>query len=123
MSTPPTLLIVDDSRMSRMLIRAVITQLRPEWQIVEAASGDEALKQVESAPPDYVSMDVNMPGMSGMEAAGRIRIRYPEIRIALCTANIQESVQQGAAKAGLHFIKKPITEESIGRMVACFEGA
>lgn len=123
MSTLPTLLIVDDSRMSRMLIRAVIAQLRPDWKIVEAASGDEALKLVEEAPPTYVSMDVNMPGMSGMEAAGRIRIRHPEIRIALCTANIQESIQQGAANAGLYFIKKPITEESIGRMVACFEGA
>jgi two-component system, chemotaxis family, chemotaxis protein CheY len=121
MTQTPTLLIVDDSRMSRMLIRAIITQLRPQWQLLEAASGDEALKVVAEHVPQYVSMDMNMPGISGLEAAGRIRIRHPEIRIALCTANIQETVQQGAAIAGLHFIKNPITEESIGKMVACFE--
>jgi CheY-like chemotaxis protein len=123
MSNQPTLLIVDDSRMSRMLIRAVVSQQRPDWILVEAASGDEALARVEENPPSFVSMDVNMPGMSGMEAAGRIRLRYPDIRIALCTANIQESTQQGAERAGLSFIKKPITEESIGRMIACFEEA
>ncbi len=121
MTQTPMLLIVDDSRMSRMLIRAFITQLRPQWQLLEAASGDEALKVVAEHVPQYVSMDMNMPGISGLEAAGRIRIRHPEIRIALCTANIQETVQQGAAIVGLHFIKKPITEESIGKMVACFE--
>lgn len=121
MSKQPTLLIVDDSRMSRMLIRALVSQIRPQWNLVDAISGDEALEHVEESKPDFVSMDVNMPGMNGMEAAGRIRIRHPEIRIALCTANIQESTQQAAAKIGLQFIKKPITEAAIGEMVAGFE--
>ena len=121
MSKQPTLLIVDDSRMSRMLIRALVSQIRPQWNLVDAISGDEALERVEESKPDFVSMDVNMPGMNGMEAAGRIRIRHPEIRIALCTANIQESTQQAAAKIGLQFIKKPITEAAIGEMVAGFE--
>ncbi|WP_371322530.1 response regulator [Dechloromonas sp. ZY10] len=121
MTTTPTLLIVDDSRMSRMLIRAIVTQLRPGWAIVEAASGEEALTQVEAHQPDFVSMDVNMPGMSGLEAAGRIRIRHPEIRIAICTANIQASTEQESRKLNLYFIKKPVTEASITQMVACFE--
>lgn len=121
MSKQPTLLIVDDSRMSRMLIRALVSQIRPQWNIVDAVSGDEALACVEACQPDFVSMDINMPGMNGMEAAGRIRIRHPEIKIALCTANIQESTQQAAAKIGLQFIKKPITEVAINQMVAGFE--
>jgi len=121
MSDLLTLLIVDDSRMSRMLIRSIITQIRPQWRLLEAVSGDEALAMVEAHKPQYVSMDMNMPGISGMDASGRIRLQHPEIRIALCTANIQESVQQGAATAGLFFIKKPITEASIALMVACFE--
>jgi two-component system chemotaxis response regulator CheY len=122
MKEQPSLLIVDDSRMSRMLIRTIVTQLRPAWKLIEATSGDESLAVVEQQQPDFVSMDVNMPGMNGMEAAGRIRIRHPDIRIALCTANIQESTQQGAASAGLYFVKKPITEAGIGAMVSWFEG-
>lgn len=116
-----TLLIVDDSRMSRMLIRTLVAQMRPEWTLVEAASGQEALDAVEQQVPDFVSMDVNMPGMSGLEAAGRIRIRHPEVRIAICTANIQASTEQESQKLRLYFIKKPVTEASITQMIACFE--
>ncbi len=121
MTTTPSLLIVDDSRMSRMLIRAIVAQQRPDWTFVEAASGEEALTQVEAHAPTFVSMDVNMPGMNGLEAAGRIRIRYPEIRIAICTANIQASTEQESRKLNLYFIKKPVTEASITQMIACFE--
>lgn len=123
MSLPdaPVLLVVDDSRTSRLLIKGIITSLRPQWRVIEADSGDAALNLMVSEAPDYVSMDVNMPGMSGLEAAGRIRLRHPEIRIVLCTANVQESVRQGAEKAGVHFVAKPITQNSIGDMVAYFE--
>lgn len=120
-SATPLLLVVDDSRTSRMLIKGIVTQLRPGWRIVEAASGDEALVKLDEEVPAYVSMDVNMPGMSGMEAAGRIRMRHPDIRIVLCTANVQESVRQGAEKAGVHFVAKPITPKSITDMIGYFE--
>lgn len=119
----PLLLIVDDSRTSRMLIKGIITSLRPDWRTVEADSGDAALAQLAAELPDYVSMDVNMPGMSGLEAAGRIRIKHPEIRIVLCTANVQESVREAAKKAGVDFVAKPITPASVTAMVGFFESA
>lgn len=117
----PLLLIVDDSRMSRMLIRAIVADSRPNWRIAEAISGDEALLAIEKECPDFVSMDVNMPGISGLEAAGRIRMRHPETRIALCTANIQESTREAAARAGIHFVAKPITAQSVADAIAFFE--
>lgn len=117
----PTLLIVDDSRISRMLIRAIVTDSRPNWRIIEAGSGDEALKLVSEESPDFISMDVNMPGISGLEAAGHIRLRLPDARIALCTANIQESTRDAAARAGLHFVAKPITAQAIGEAISFFE--
>jgi len=119
--TSPLLLIVDDSRMSRMLLRAIIADSRPDWRIVEAVSGDEALLKVEETCPDFVTMDVNMPGISGLEAAGRIRIRHPESRIALCTANIQESTREAAAKAGVFFMAKPITPTAVAGAIDFFE--
>jgi CheY-like chemotaxis protein len=120
-TTTPLLLVVDDSRTSRMLIKGIVSQMRPAWRIVEADSGDAALARVGEEVPVYVSMDVNMPGMSGMEAAGRIRMKHPDIRIVLCTANVQESVRQGAEKAGVHFVAKPITPKSITDMIGYFE--
>ena len=107
--------------MSRMLIKAIITDSRPEWRIAEASTGDEAVKMVEEQLPDFVSMDVNMPGISGLEAAGRIRIRHPDIKIVLCTANIQESTRDAAAKVGLCFVAKPITAQSIAGAIEYFE--
>lgn len=117
----PVLLVVDDSKMSRLMIGKIIADMRPGWRIVEAASGDEALALIDKEQPTLVSMDVNMPGMSGLEAAGRIRMRYPDIRVVLCTANIQDAVRQAAEKAGVKFVAKPITADSIAAMVAHFE--
>lgn len=119
--TSPLLLIVDDSRMSRMLIRAIIVDSRPDWRIIEATNGEEAIKLADENLPDYVSMDVNMPGISGLEAAGRIRIRHPDARIAMCTANIQESTREAAKRAGLEFVAKPITAQSVATAIAFFE--
>jgi CheY-like chemotaxis protein len=117
----PLLLIVDDSRMSRMLIRAIVVDTRPNWRIMEAANGDEAIALADENLPDFVTMDVNMPGISGLEAAGRIRIRHPDTRIAMCTANIQESTREAAKRAGLEFVAKPITAQSVASAIAFFE--
>jgi CheY-like chemotaxis protein len=117
----PLLLVVDDSRTSRMLIRGIVSNLRPDWRCSEAANGDEALASVGAEIPDYVTLDVNMPGMSGLEVAGRLRLKHPEIAIALCTANVQDSVRQSAERAGVYFVAKPISEKSLIDMIAFFE--
>lgn len=121
MSTIPLLLIVDDSRTSRMLIRNQINRLRPNWRMIEASSGEESLSVIEDQLPDFISMDVNMPGISGLEAAGHIRLKYPEVRIVLCTANIQESIRNAVAKANIGFVSKPITERSVIDSLAFWE--
>ncbi len=65
MSSPKTILIVDDSRVSRMMIRAMILEKHKDWILEEAASGEEALEKIRTFVPDLISMDVNMPGMGG----------------------------------------------------------
>lgn len=120
--TGPLLLIVDDSRTSRTIIRGIVAQLRPHWRIAEAASGDEALALTEALAPDFVSMDANMPGISGLEAAARLRERHPAVRIVLFTANIQEVVRDAVHKAGFHFVAKPVTPQSVGLALDHFEG-
>lgn len=115
------LLIVDDSRVSRMMIRAMTLAKKPHWIMLEAASGDEAVKMVEQEKPDFCTMDINMPGMLGTDAAEQIMARYPDVRIAIFSGNIQESQQCRAAELGAKFVAKPVTEKSVEQALLHFE--
>ena len=115
---PPRLLIVDDSRVSRMMIRARVQALEPTWELEEAASGDEALVMAAQSPPDFVTMDVNMPGLNGFDAADQLHKLAPNTRIVMLTANIQESSRARAESIGLKFVQKPITDASMLQVIA-----
>jgi CheY-like chemotaxis protein len=115
---PPRLLIVDDSRVSRMMIRARVLALQPDWAFQEAASGDEALLIAAQSFPDYVTMDVNMPGLNGFDAAEQLSKLSPNTRIVMLTANIQESSRARAESIGLKFVQKPITDTSMQQVIA-----
>ena len=108
------LLVVDDSKVSRMVIRAHVHAIHPDWQIIEAASGDEAIPLAAQESPDYCTMDINMPGMLGTDAAEQILTVQPHLKIVIFSANIQETFQARAIDLGLIFIAKPVTAKSIG---------
>jgi CheY-like chemotaxis protein len=108
------LLIVDDSKVSRMLIRSHILAQYPEWLISEAVCGEDAITHVENDLPDYCTMDINMPGISGADAAELILSKYPSIKIVIFSANIQETHQNRARSLGSILVAKPVTEKSIG---------
>lgn len=114
------LLVVDDSRVSRMIIKGKVSSLCPDWEVFEASTGDEAVALAPQLQPDYVTMDVNMPGISGFDAADQLRTLLPQARIVLLTANIQESSRERAAAMGVKFVQKPVTEAAIQQAVAHF---
>jgi|SRR5450830_579189 len=115
-------LIVDDSKVSRMVIKAHVLARHADWQILEAASGDEAIEVVKREVPDFCTMDINMPGMLGTDAAEIILASHPQVRIAIFSANIQESVQSRSKQLGAVFVAKPVTDKSIGQALAHFTG-
>lgn len=115
-----TLLIVDDSKVSRMMIRNKVSQLQPDWQIQEAATGDEAVGLVRANAPDFITMDVNMPGISGFEAVEQIRLFNSSTKIAMLTANIQESSRAKASDLNVTFVQKPATEPAIRQALDYF---
>lgn len=108
-----TVLVVDDSRVARMMTRAIIARLRETWTIIEAASGEDSLEAVKAGAPDFVLMDYNMPGIDGLEAARQLRQSCPRAAITLVTANIQEPVRLHAAEIGVGFIPKPLREDDL----------
>jgi DNA-binding NarL/FixJ family response regulator len=73
------LLIVDDHPVVRAGLRRLLAE--PGLEIVEAASGQEAIGAFRDAEPDLVLLDLHLPGISGMEVLGRLLIENPDARI------------------------------------------
>jgi two-component system, chemotaxis family, chemotaxis protein CheY len=109
----PTLLVVDDSRASRMLITAIIRQEFPEGTIHEAGNADEALVILETTKPDLAILDMNMPGISGLALAEKMAEISPTTQRALLTANFQDATQKEAERLGVNFFRKPVSEKVI----------
>ncbi len=119
--TQPTILIVDDSRVSRLVTRQHILTRHADWTVVEAGTGEEALAKAPDLQPQLVLLDVNMPGMGGVAAAEQMRKLLPTAHISLLTANVQDATRQRAHDLGIGFMEKPVTEERIARVLAPLE--
>lgn len=120
--TTKSVLVVDDSRVSRMLIKSLLVARHPQWTITEANSGDEALAVAKDRSFDFCTMDINMPGLQGAEAAEQLLKMRPALRIVLFSANIQETQQARAAQLGVPFVAKPVTEKSVALVLVHFQG-
>ena len=108
-----TVLLVDDSRISRLLTRAIISRHYPQWQILEAESGEDALTTAQGHDVQFMLVDHLMSGMDGLQAAAMLRDQHPEARLSLLTANIQDTMKERAEAAGFGFMTKPLREDQI----------
>ncbi|QFU21322.1 response regulator [Shewanella eurypsychrophilus] len=108
-----SVLVVDDSRMSRIMITSIVQGSFPEWTVHQAANGQEAIDVARVNQIDFVTLDLNMPVMNGLEAAPELLVINPDIKIALLTANIQSSTQEQVKSLGIDFIPKPISGDKI----------
>ena len=115
------ILIVDDSRLSRMISRQYVLNLHSDWSIDEAGTGEEAIAHAAANTPYLILLDVNMPGIGGIEAASRLRQTHPQTHIVLLTANVQNSVQAAAEEMGLGFLPKPLKEPQLHAMLKSLE--
>ena len=108
-----TVLIVDDSKLARIVVGKAVAAVQPDWRRVEAASAEEAESVLERGGVDLMIIDYNMPGSNGLELAGRVRSRYANMPIALATANVQDEIVAKARSINVTFVAKPISEEGL----------
>ena len=77
-------LVVDDEEGIRLLYKEELEEEGCEVEL--AASGEEALKKLASGRVDLVLLDIKMPGMDGIEVLRKIKERWKELPVILCTA-------------------------------------
>jgi DNA-binding NarL/FixJ family response regulator len=86
------ILIADDHPVFRFGLRSLLNAM-PDTEVVgEVTSGEEALALAGSLQPDVILMDINMPGVNGIEATRRIRETNPDVRILIVTMLEDDSV-------------------------------
>jgi DNA-binding NarL/FixJ family response regulator len=93
-------LLVDDHDRFRDGLRVLLEQ--DGLDVADAASGEAALRRLRSWPADVVVMDLNMPGMSGIEATRRVLEQSPQTAVLVLTAAADEEAVLGAVRAGAH---------------------
>ncbi len=93
-----TALIVEDSELMRRLIKALIAGIVDA--VVECASGDAAYAAYAAHRPDWVLMDIELPGLDGISATVRIRADFPDARILIVTDYGDERLREAARAAG-----------------------
>jgi len=101
------ILVVDDEKLLRWSIRQKLS----EWdlEVIEAETGDEALKRYQLETPDLIILDMNLPDMKGSEILKSIKIDNPEIPVIIITAygSIDDAVY--AMRLGAYnFLTKPV---------------
>ncbi|HYH20338.1 MAG TPA: response regulator [Azospirillum sp.] len=111
-------IIVDDSKLSRMHLRGIVLRHRPEWTVSEAANALELFQELDKGNIHIAIIDYNMPGMNGLDAAMEVRQRHPDVHIAMVTANAQDAVVAGIRALGAAFLPKPVDEEQIKHFLA-----
>ena len=107
-------LVADDSKLARLsLIKSLKTHVH-DAEIFQATNGVEAVETVKEHKPDIVFLDLTMPVMDGYEALPKILEAYPNAKIVVISADIQEKAKEKVIALGaqLH-VQKPINADKM----------
>ncbi|WP_199925601.1 response regulator [Paenibacillus bouchesdurhonensis] len=115
----PKILIVDDEKIFRKGLRAMITSLDPEWEVVgDASDGYEALDRAEVLQPDVILTDIRMPRMDGIALQRVVKERFPQIECVVVSGYEDftyalQSMRYGAKD----YLMKPVERSELGRIL------
>jgi CheY-like chemotaxis protein len=107
------ILLIDDESSSVLLLRRF---LEPAYDLRISPSGEDALRIINDWPPDLILLDIELPGISGIETCRRISgdPRYANIPIIMVTARTEdEDLRQGLESGAIDYIRKPFSQTEL----------
>jgi DNA-binding NarL/FixJ family response regulator len=118
------LMLVDDHEVVRTGLRSFLEAQGGLLVVAEAGSGEEALALIEETHPDVVVMDITMPGMDGLEATRRLKLRCPECQILALTVHEDKQyfIEMLAAGATGYLTKIAAAQELVSAIRAVADG-
>ena len=117
-------LIVDDHPLFRSGLRQVIVSDSRFELVGEAGDGEAALKLIQEKKPDVAVLDVNLPGLSGLEIARRLQGKRPAARLIMLTMHKEEAIVNRALDSGVKgfVLKENAVEEIVKAITAVAAG-
>jgi DNA-binding NarL/FixJ family response regulator len=109
------ILIAEDYEGVRILLRTTLGDTFPDYRLLEAKDGREAVNLAVVQRPDIVLMDIGLPQMSGIEATRQIKAALPEVQVLMVTNHEDFEHRAAAAAAGAtgYILKKQIHTDLI----------
>ncbi|MCB1855665.1 MAG: response regulator transcription factor [Pseudomonadales bacterium] len=111
------ILIVDDESLARERLQRLVGALQPDACCWQAATGEQALEQVQACSPDLILLDIRMPGMDGIELAAHLDNLPQPPAVIFCTA-YDEYALQALRHQAVAYLLKPVRESELARALA-----
>jgi len=108
----PSILVVDDEEMSRFILREALT--KRGYTVEEAPDAETGLRKLRQHPYDLVLLDVQMPGLSGIDAIPKFKDIDPSVMIIMTTAlGSREMIMEAISRGALDYFVKPFKMEEM----------
>ncbi len=115
-------LIVDDQPRARQSLMAVVKSWLHLEHVMEAETGEEAVRQVEQDPPDVILMDARMPVMDGITATRLIKAKFPTIPVIVLSIYSEYRTEALNAGADLFLGKAEPVEHLLSKLASIAAG-
>ncbi len=113
-----TVLLVDDARSERMLLRHALTDLHRRLRIVEAATHAEALERFLEDRPDIVFLDIRMPRSNGLDILEDLLLERPETFVVMISHfGTREHVVRALRHGARDFVVKPFSLQKLAEIL------
>ena len=111
---PATILLIDDHPMLRTGVKQLIS-MAPDITVVgEASNGEQGIELAESLDPDLILLDLNMPGMNGLDAARAVLEQRPECKVIFVTAySLFQYAHEAMHLGACDYLLKPVNPDEV----------
>jgi two-component system response regulator (stage 0 sporulation protein F) len=110
------ILVVDDDQ---GILDSFEVLLGDRYDLIKADNGYEALRIIESDPPQLMFLDIKMPGLNGLDLLKRLRKNQKQVEVVIITAICQEGIEEEAKSFGaIDYLEKPFDIFEVERIAS-----